>query len=108
MIGLPGASRQPRQPASPIDEPHVPRALAAPACVVLDVELDLLTLGQRVEHAARKRRMVNEDLAAVFGADKPKPAIPNDANDGTLSHCVSLQYRALTLRVSRESLTRLP
>jgi hypothetical protein len=62
---------------------NVARALPTTTRIVLDVELDLLAFLERVELAGTQGRVVEEDLAAVVGADEAEAPISNQANDGT-------------------------
>jgi hypothetical protein len=62
------------------DNTNVSSALTATARVVLDVELDLLSFLERVELAGSQGRMVEENLAAIIGADETEPSIADEAD----------------------------
>src|SRR5215217_7408019 len=65
---------------------HILRTFAAAPGIHVRLVLQLLPLGQRVEHALGQGRGVEEDLAAVLGADEPEPAITNEPSDDTACH----------------------
>jgi hypothetical protein len=81
--------RRPRS-FSGADETNVTGALPSASRVILDVELDLLAFLKGIELTRGKRGMVKEDLAAIFGTDEAEPTIPDEADDWTACHDVSL------------------
>jgi hypothetical protein len=93
--------QRPSQP-SPLPAYHTNVACALPTTsrIVLDIELDLLPLLERVELARTESGMVEENLAAVFGAYEAEAAVSNQANHWTCCHGNSLLCRALSRRAS--------
>src|SRR5215204_6191835 len=71
------------------NDSNVSRALAASARIDLDLEFQLLSFGQGVEHAGWQRRVVKEDLAAVLGAHEAESPIANQPGDRTARHGTS-------------------
>jgi len=82
------------------DDTNVACALTAASRIVLNVELDLLPLLERVELARAEGRVVEEDLTAVIGTNEAEPAIADQANDWTRGHGVSLLCRTPSRRAS--------
>jgi len=65
---------------------HVGGSLSSASHIVLDVELDFLTLAERIECPSRQRGVVQENLTAILGPDKAETAISNDPNDWAFRH----------------------
>ena len=69
-----------------VDDANVARALPATSRIVLDVELDLLALLERVELARAKGGVVEEDLGAVLGANESESTVSDQTHNGTCCH----------------------
>lgn len=69
-----------------VDDANVARALPATSRIVLDVELDLLALLERVELARAKGGVVKKDLRAVLGANEAEPTVSDQTHNGTCCH----------------------
>jgi hypothetical protein len=70
------------------DDADVGCALTTTARIVLDVELDLLPFLERVELARSQSGMMEENLAAVVGADESEAAVANEAHYWASCHDV--------------------
>src|SRR5688500_17050529 len=99
--------RKPGRRTVLVEQAYIGSPLAAPALIVLDVELNLPALLERVEHTRGERRVVEEDLAAILGADEPEPAIPDHADDGACSHGNPPQREACAARAGAKATARL-
>ena len=82
------------------EQTNVGGSLAASSRIVLDVELDLLSLLKGVELARRERRMMKEDLGPVIGANEAEPTVTDETHNRSTCHGLSLPCEALSKRAS--------